>query len=239
MKYLLSLLFGILCALPLWSQVSPSRFYDSSWVWERKLDTLALQEAAKEKAFQYDRQQIEGPGLMERFSAWILEKLFGKYSPDDVDLFNNMLLILGILIGLSILIFYLSKISRSRLIAARGQAIQHVQFLDFEGSSSDLEQQWSNAEAAKDYSLALRYLFIKTLFFLKEKNSIVWKKEKTNSDYLRELSERWQRGPFQELSELFAYTQYGGYPIIEADYLAAKSLYERLIRGEKGEKPDG
>lgn len=239
MKYLLSLLLFIFFASSAWSQENPTRYYDSSRVMERKVDTVALNEYAQDKDFQYNRQLIEEPNLLERFTLWLLKKLFGNYNAGDVDLIYSIILGLLVVIAVSILIFYLTKISRSRLITAKGQAIAQVQFLDFEGSSSELDKQWQEAERDKNFPLALRYLFIKTLYFLKEEKSIEWKKEKTNSDYLNELKERWQRGPFRELSDLFAYTQYGGYPIHEADYLAAKTLYDLLIKGGKGEPSDG
>ena len=239
MKYLLSLLLILLFASSSWSEVNPVSYYDSAWVKERNIDTNALNEYARDKDFQYQRNLIEGPNLLEQLATWLLQKLFGSYSAGDVKLVYRIFLILLIVIAASVLIFYLSKISRSRLIASKGQDLPQVQFLDFDGSSSDLEKQWLEAEREKNFALALRYLFIKTLYFLKEANSIEWKKEKTNSDYLNELKERWQRGPFRELSDLFAYTQYGGYAISEEDYRSAKTLYERLLTGEKGEQPHG
>lgn len=239
MKYLISLLLLFLFASPVRSQVNPVDYYDSARVTERKVDTLALNKYAKDKDFQYQRELIETPNFLERFTAWLLEKLFGNYSPDDVKLAYNSFLFILVLIALGILIFYLSRISRSRLITSKGQDIPQVQFLDFEGSSSELDKQWQEAERDKNFPLALRFLFIKTLYYLKEANSIEWKKEKTNSDYLNELKERWQRGPFRELSELFAYTQYGGYPILEEDYRAAKILYELLLKGGKGDPSNG
>ncbi|MHB1277851.1 MAG: DUF4129 domain-containing protein [Bacteroidia bacterium] len=239
MKYLVSLLLILLFATSSRSEVNPVSYYDSTRVKERKVDTDALNEYAQDKDFQYQRNLIQGPNLLEQLATWLLEKLFGNYSAGDVKLVYRIFLILLIVIAASVLIFYLSKIGRSRLITSKGQDFPQVQFLDFDGSSSDLEKQWLEAEREKNFPLALRYLFIKTLYFLKEANSIEWKKEKTNSDYLNELKERWQRGPFQELSNLFAYTQYGGYDIREEDYRSAKTLYESLLKGGKGEQPYG
>lgn len=239
MRYLLSLLLLFLYASATCSQINPVRYYDSDRVYERKVDTAALKAYAEDKDFQYNRALIEGPNLFEQFIAWALQKLFGNYSGEDVTLVNHILLGILVVVALGLLIYYLSKISRSRLIASNGKDIHQVQFLDFEGSSDDLEKHWLEAENAKNYPLALRYLFIKTLYFLKERNTIEWKKEKTNSDYLNELKERWQMGPFRELSRLFAYTQYGGYGIQEEEYLSAKALYELLLKGQKGDPVHG
>lgn len=239
MKKLLLLLCLLLSAAsPLWSEAALSSYYDSSRVYERKVDSLALKEFSEQKDFQYERQEIQGPNYLELFTIWLLDKLLGNADMDDIDLAYKILIALLVVAGLSIVIFYLKRINRSRILSNKTSNQNHVQFLDFEGSTVDLEEHWKAAETDKNYPLALRYLFIKTLNHLKEAGIIQWKKEKTNGDYLKELKDHWQSSPFEALSKTFAFTQYGGYEISEDDYLQAKALFQAL-KEAKGDQKNG
>lgn len=210
------------------------RFYDTIHVNERVIDSLALQEYAADEDFQYDRQQIETTSIFERFIDWLLRKLGNKAEAENISLLSKLLTGLLIAVAVSLLIYYLSKLNGSRLFSSQKQGIDQVQFLDFEGNRFDLDEEWMQAEIDENYPLALRLLYIKTLNQLKDSGIIEWKKEKTNSDYLREIERHWQHGPFEQLSTLFAFIRYGGYQITFPDYSEARKLYLDMMSDKKG-----
>jgi|GEM_PF-1833773 len=214
-------------------------YYDTGKLDERGMDMLLLQERMQEDAFQYQRDEIEGPTILQRFANWLGEKLFGHLEASDVRLIYRILLwIIGI-IGVLILVFYLRRLQVSQLLFSKDKTPNRVEFLDYQGTEEDLDSAWKKAEDEENYALAMRLLFIKSLHFLKENKRIQWSKEKTNGDYLKELQEKWEYTPLARLAQLFAFSQYGGYPVNQAEYFDAKTYHTQLIAGEEGGDNEG
>jgi len=207
--------------------------WDSSAVQERYFDTLLLQERLSESAFSYDQQQVETPNLFDRIIEWILKKLFKDTRIEDVALAERIIIWLAVLVGIAFLIFYVRKMQRSRVLFKDPRRDQAIQFFDYEGTSENLFEQWRESEAAKNYHLAMRYLFILCLVHLKEEGIIKWTKDKTNSDYLRELKNEWQKTSLTRLVRLFEYSQYGDYEITPELYEEAKALFTQM-KNQKG-----
>ena len=207
--------------------------WDSSAVKERYFDTLLLQERLTESAFSYDQQKIETPSLFDRIIEWILKKIFKDARFEDVVLAEKIIIWTCVLVGLAFLLYYVRKMRRSRMIFGDMGRSQTIQFMDYEGTQEDLFQQWRDADDANDYQLAMRYLFILSLVHLKEQGIIVWKKEKTNSDYLRELKSEWHKTSLTRLVRLFEYSQYGEYTITAGLYEEAKGLFMQM-KNQKG-----
>lgn len=210
------------------------QFYDTSAHSIHAFDRELIEERASEAEFDYEVEEIEQPNLIERFISWLLRKLFSNVQPRDVrNIYNVLVWIVGI-IALVIFVFYLRKLQRTRLLNRNDVNLNQVQFLDFEGSEKDLDTAWKIAEEEENYTLAMRLLYIKCLHHLREKEIILWKKEKTNGDYLKELESRWEFTPLSRLSKLFAYSQYGGYTINAPEYLEAKELFMDVLAGKEG-----
>lgn len=209
-------------------------YYDTSRIEVREFDHTRLEERAEESDFQYDKEEIEQPNVVERFIKWLFEKLFGSVSPTTVNTSYRVFLWLLAIAGAILLFYYIGKLQNTRMLRKDDLSINEVQFMDFEGTEQDLDLAWKEAEAAENFTLAMRLLFIKCLNYLKEKEIIQWKKEKTNGDYLKELENKWEYTPLSRLSRLFAYSQYGGYEIGRKEYEEAKEKYTELVEGKKG-----
>ncbi|MBC7826961.1 MAG: hypothetical protein H7122_04390 [Chitinophagaceae bacterium] len=71
----------------------------------------------------------------------------------------------------------------------------------------------------KQFSLAVRYLYLKTLYALNDKNWIQFHVEATNKEYLNQLSSYKQIKEFRFLTQVYEYVWYGKFDISEQQFL--------------------
>ena len=83
----------------------------------------------------------------------------------------------------------------------------------------------SNAEAKRDFNLAIRFLFLKTLKTLTDRGFVTFTIEKTNQEYLKEMGENEHAKEFEDVTRIYEYVWYGKHVIDEDHYLKLKELY--------------
>lgn len=92
----------------------------------------------------------------------------------------------------------------------------------------DWDKAISKAIKNKDYKIAIRYQFLAVLKYLNQNNWIIWKAEKTNYDYIREIKDSKMQQHFLQLSNLYEVAWYGDYPITEIDYQQINQNYKQF-----------
>lgn len=177
---------------------------------ERGFDQEKLEEFNSSSRFDYDRD-------IEPYSNPVL-KILGTIFSWMSWLFNSFLgyFLLGLLACL--LIYIIVKNSSaifSRHADAENDAV--VEFTEDHIESIDYDKLLNLALAEKDYRLAIRYTFLKSLKLLQQAELIQWHKEKTNHQYLVELPEAY-RSEFRKIISYFEYTWYGQIETSEALY---------------------
>lgn len=121
-----------------------------------------------------------------------------------------------ILIGgfIALLVWFLAS-SNIRLFR-KGQ--KNTEEQNEEESTEDIfelnfEKEVQKAIDAKDYRMAVRLLYLRTLRDLANRNLITYTHEKTNSDYLLQLTGTAYYKNFFKLTRSFDYTWYGQFPV--------------------------
>jgi Domain of unknown function (DUF4129) len=89
----------------------------------------------------------------------------------------------------------------------------------------DFDSLITSAESAKEYRIATRYLYLKTLKGLSIKGLISWKPDKTNRDYIYELRSSGFKESFKEVTRVFDYTWYGNKELDETYFRDIKSTF--------------
>ena len=90
-----------------------------------------------------------------------------------------------------------------------------------------------NAENDNDFRLAIRYYYLLILKTLSLKNYIKFEDDKTNNEYLIEVSDKPFSKDFQYTSYLYNYIWYGEFPINLNNYNTAKTNMETLLKQVK------
>ncbi|WP_240572714.1 hypothetical protein [Aestuariibaculum lutulentum] len=94
---------------------------------------------------------------------------------------------------------------------------------------TDISLLIKQAEDLGDYRLAIRYFYLLVLKNLSLKNHIKFEDDKTNSEYLNEMSNTPFSDNFAYTSYLYNYIWYGKFPVNEAQYNKAKGNFTTLL----------
>lgn len=78
-------------------------------------------------------------------------------------------------------------------------------------AANDLDQKISQAIQSLDFRGATRYLFLKTLKLLSERNHINLLAKATNREYVRQMHQHHHAKDFEKLTRIYEYVWYGGF----------------------------
>ena len=98
------------------------------------------------------------------------------------------------------------------------------------GEFSEYDALIAEAESNNNFNLSSRYLYLKTLKTLYDKGLINFSPDKTNGEYLQEMSSHPYHGQFVALTRNYEYAWYGTFLISEAQY---KKLKRQFIEFNK------
>ncbi len=166
-----------------------------------------------------------------------LEKLFG-YAPDAptprfIDILIKALSGIAILIVLFIAIRIFIR-HKGRWFFDKNNDELTLDIYDTANliEKADFRQLIAENEKKGDTRSCIRLYFLWILKTLKDKNLINWLPDKTNSEYLSEITEQALKNQFSYLSYLYEYVWYGEFTLENNDYLKAKSAFEKLLQKE-------
>ncbi len=94
---------------------------------------------------------------------------------------------------------------------------------------ADIHTLIKNAENDNNYRLAVRYYYLLVLKTLSLKNHIKFEDDKTNSEYLNEISEKPFSEKFAYISYLYNYIWYGKFTVDIKQYTKAKNNFLTLL----------
>lgn len=89
----------------------------------------------------------------------------------------------------------------------------------------NFEKMIRDSKNNNDYRLAIRYYYLWLLKRLTDKTVIEWDIEKTNSDYLYEISDLKLRKDFAYLSYIYDYSWYGEFTLDETAFIRSEKAF--------------
>lgn len=182
--------------------------------------------------FNYDVRDGEAQNLIERFLQWFFQTLSENFgidiSPEAMKILEYIIYILMGGLVIYLLLRFLVGERVSSIFKKGPSDIIDINLSEEHIEHLDLNALLSNAIKAKDFRLAIRYQFLRTLKMLSQKSIIDWHYEKTNSDYLREINSPAIKTLFKEVSYLYDYIWYGEQPIDEKIYGLAENRFRLL-----------
>lgn len=79
-----------------------------------------------------------------------------------------------------------------------------------------------------NYRLAIRYYYLSVLKKLSDTDLIAWESQKTNTDYLKELSDTSLKQKFQNITRLYDFIWYGSFEIDQTSFLQAEQKFKSI-----------
>ncbi|HEU4717075.1 MAG TPA: hypothetical protein VFU15_04550, partial [Bacteroidia bacterium] len=101
---------------------------------------------------------------------------------------------------------------------------------DIDIHAIDYEQEISRAVSVKDFRLAVRLWFLRTLKKMTDQELVRYSIDKTNSDYYYELSGTPYQENFSNVSRVYDFVWYGEFEIDENKYRDAETKFEQVNR---------
>lgn len=98
---------------------------------------------------------------------------------------------------------------------------------------SDLDRFIREASEQGKYALAIRLYYLAIIKELSLNRTILWKKDKTNKEYIQEMRKTNIFQPFREATGIFERVWYGEGELEALDYQAIKPKFEALIKAAK------
>ena len=204
---------------------------DTGRVDVRTLTPDALRAFRGDPDFAYDRQQPPSESWWTRFKVWLKEKLFAPLENRGVSRLVDWVFWILAGLGLIYAVLKLLRMEPRGLFYGRSDR-RRPAFAEIEDiHEADFDRLIAEATAAEDFRRAVRLLYLKTLKALAARELITWRPDKTNHEYLRELSQQQASlqtdltALFDRLTYFFEYIWYGDFPV---DKVAYQRAHERF-----------
>ena len=211
---------------------------DKSSIVQKKFDANTLERYKLDKDFNYSENTVaKDPTLIERLFNWLsrqllrfLEWVFGvKYAKG---VFGSILkaipyILVGILLFLLIK-FFLKVNSNSIVSNASNKAIVSITNDEELIKNKDLLKLIKQAIELKNYRLAVRYYYLNTIKQLEHNKLITWEQQKTNEDYINEISIEAVKSFFKDLTRLYDFVWYGNFEINENEFEKVAANFDAI-----------
>ena len=190
------------------------------YAWINNIDSLLRDKQYKEdneaqNAMRKGRNLSDGLSGFERF------------------LNSGFLQLLLWLIGGSVVIFIIYRLFLSKGLfgtsGKRAKKVEEVQEEVDNNMESDFESLQCKAYAAGDLRVAMRYLFLKTLQKLNDRELIRFAADKTNSAYARELPQA-KRNEFSSLALYYEYIWYGNIAVQKQTFDGIENKFNEFLK---------
>lgn len=138
---------------------------------------------------------------------------------------------LALTVALIYLVYILFNEGGSGLFSSKQNRRLHI-YEDITAENienADINRLINNAENSNDYRLAIRYYYLLVLKQLSIKNYIKFEDDKTNAEYLNEISKTAFSKEFGYTSYLYNYIWYGEFSLNTAEYNKAKNNFVTLL----------
>lgn len=237
---ILVLLFSSLCDA---QQTKKPVFYDDTTLQKQSISENDLEAYKADKKFDYTETKKE-ESFIDKAIRWLKnilrqfwEAIFGIGSASGflyVILRVLPYLLLGILLFL-LLRFFL-KVNSNNLIG-RAQAKAEMYYTEEEQiiKTQNIKALIQDAINQKNYRLAIRYYYLLSLKHLSETEKIEWQPQKTNEDYIKEITETTLKFDFENITRIYDYVWYGEFIVDASKFESLKLPFQSLNNSIKSE----
>lgn len=207
------------------SDDSTVKYIDESYTGYKLIDTSILKVYREDPQYFYTRVEMEPNSLIER----ILRKMRLYIS----SIMNKKSTPYVMLIGFGLIFLFLFyKLFDKRvqpIFLSNRKLKQIIEANDINLSESDYDKLMEEAVNTGNFNIAVRILYLKLLKFLSTTKAIIWREDKTNSEYSLEIRDVDLRLNFRNLATTYEYVWYGHFEINKEAFLKIKQKYEECI----------
>lgn len=199
---------------------------DSSLIKARSFNRKALNEIKNDSQFQYDNLVEPPRSIWERFWRWFWRKFRQIWGTSPGRTSISTMLILAAVSAIAFFVFKVMGMSKEGLFgkSSSGAVDYSVSHEDIHGIS--FEEAIQQAIWAGNYRLAIRLLYLQSLKILTDRGYIQWQVNKTNADYLKEVTGKKWASLFGMLTWHFDYAWYGELPVSKEKFESVQEQFK-------------
>jgi len=182
------------------------------------------------RTFDYSPAPESAESIWDKLINWINRNLFRMRSSQTFSTLLDYFLYGLMIAALIIVILSLFK-SEIRGFFYGGNKEQKIKFAEYEEDihKINFDELIAKAVNKKEYKIAVRYLFLKSLKLLSDKNIINLNINKTNHDYLSEIKKIKLAEQFSKAALGFELAWYGNFPIREEQFKYSEDVFNNLF----------
>jgi Domain of unknown function (DUF4129) len=200
---------------------------DRSSVVLRQPKPQRLENYRNRREYDYSQDVAPPDNPVARLWAWFMEKLGSFLRSKSYDDFWQYV-ILAFVASVVLWLAWKSEFLGNMFGTTPKNALEYESLTEniHELNFADLIEQ---AVEQRNYRLAVRLYYLKTLKQLTDKNLIDWQPTKTNRSYLRELAVSPLSTDFEEITQQFEYVWYGDFPVSEPIFEELKEQFQQFL----------
>ena len=227
-RYIRYILFFIIMVIPVFSGItlfaSDFSAADSSHIMVRQPDSKFIDAYRSEKAFIYTLPPLETSFLKQLWAY--LKKQFGSWEAFTAAMpFIFKLLMLGLLIFLLFIVVTQTRLYKlfysDKEIESPG-----FEFRTTDDQSIDFDEAIRLQMEQQQYRMAIRLLYLKVINILRVNEYIHFSKEKTNFDYVGDLTSEDLKSRFNAITSIYNHVWYGDTEIEENQFLRFEKSFQ-------------
>lgn len=198
-------------------------------------DKEKIKEFKKDNRFIYN-EPVRGVSLWDRIKYWIFSKIsdiLGLVSDSGVP---GVIVIIIIVLILCLIILRVLGVDYRKVLGKKNIDTPEIDIYTENVHEMNFDTLIANALKNRDYRLVVRFLYLKNLKLLSDKEIIDWSANKTNYSYQYEISDFTLRTKFLEVTLIFDYIWYGEFPLDEGKYLDINTRmndFNKMISNER------
>jgi len=190
---------------------------------QREFDQEAMEEYLESRDFAYMSLHPKPVSIWERIWNWIQNLFYALWYNTSTSTWIGVIVIL---VGLGIGVYWLTKMRYKSAITSNSEN-QSFTRTEVEVESIDFDALIEDALNQKDFRLAIRNLYLKSLKTLSAGGLITFREYKTPYDYQFELSDH-TADTYGKLALLFEYSWYGDFDVKRSDFDKGLNFYQKL-----------
>ena len=205
---------------------------------ERTIPQQKINDYRSQPVYNYDENPDYSESFLDRlwlrFNRW-LRSLLGE---SGYDALGNIIFFAVVFIAIAAVVVFVIRAQGHNPFGRtnrRSKTALAADGINENSSVESIDNLIAKAEAAEDYRLAIRLLYLKSLRLLDTAEEITWRSGKTNHDYLLEIKGTELREEFESLNYIYEYSWYGQFEIEgESQYHQLRepfiALFNKIIK---------
>jgi Domain of unknown function (DUF4129) len=226
-RYIFCLLFtGLYC---LHAGALPELRKDSSRVEVRSIPARNIISYKSDKDFQYRQHITEGMSVWDRFWRWFWNKVDALMQRNGVKTGMKVLMYVVAALILIYAILRFMGMEKVMLWISGNKAVNPAFDIKEDNIYGiDFTQALEEAVAQGRFREATRLHYLKTLRILSDLGRINWTKQKTNIDFVQDLTGTDLSHGFVDITRIYEYAWYGEFPVSEKEYQLVREHFNQF-----------